>query len=89
MLFVLAAAVLAAGAPAAPEPTDAVAKPAPAVASAKASGDADRLVCKKEIVTGSMFPVKVCRDKQKAAQNRQDDQDQLRNVQRMGGPLVR
>lgn len=63
--------------------------PMPAVASAQKVEDADVMVCRKELVTGSRFPTKVCRRKGDMAQKQQDDQDRLRQTQRPSGALTR
>lgn len=63
--------------------------PMRAVASAQKVEDADVMVCRKELVTGSRFPTKVCRRKGDMAQKQQDDQDRLRQTQRPSGALTR
>ncbi|MEO8115782.1 MAG: hypothetical protein ABI655_15440 [Phenylobacterium sp.] len=57
-------------------------------AGAAAKADGDKLECKREMVTGSRFPTKVCRRKADVAQKRQDDQDRLRQEQRWTGGTV-
>lgn len=73
------------------EPSVPAATQAPmrAVASAQKVEDADVMVCRKELVTGSRFPTKVCRRKGDMAQKQQDDQDRLRQTQRPSGALTR
>ena len=59
VLSLIAAAVLAAGAPAA-EPAAATATPATAAAPAKAGPKPDEVVCKREPVLGSRMKQRLC-----------------------------
>jgi hypothetical protein len=74
------ALLLALAAETAPAPE---AKPAEAVAPAAKS---EELVCKTEQVTGSRFPKKVCRSKSEMDQKRADDQQRVRENQRLFNP---
>jgi len=80
LLLVLATLAATTLEPAAAEPVN---KPA---AAAKANKDGG-MVCRTEIVVGTRFPQKVCRNKEQAAQKQQDDQQRIRSQQQ--GPLIR
>ncbi|WP_374571493.1 hypothetical protein [Phenylobacterium sp.] len=87
-------AVLAAGTPAETSTSTATAAAtaeAPAAAAAAqqtASADTKKpeMVCHQEEVTGSRFTKKVCRSKADIESEKADDQQALRNMQRMTGP---
>lgn len=79
LLFVLAAT----------EPTLPAVAQTPAPASAQKADEPNEMVCRKEMVTGSRFPTKICRRKADMAQKQQDDQDRLRQSQRPSGALSR
>lgn len=83
LLAILAAMAVASSSDAATSPTE----PAPAAQTqaADASAKSD-VVCHTEQVTGSRFPKKVCRSRAEMEAQKQDDQDALRNMQRMTGP---
>lgn len=61
----------------------------PAAASTRKVDDPNEMVCRKEMVTGSRFPTKICRRKADMVQKQQDDQDRLRQTQRPSGALTR
>jgi hypothetical protein len=75
-----AATAVAPPAPAAPAAASA-AKPAPEKTAAAKSND--RVVCRTEAVTGSMFPKKVCYSTQQAAERRQDERENLEKIQNL------
>ncbi|MGZ3403540.1 MAG: hypothetical protein ACXWKN_10060 [Phenylobacterium sp.] len=52
---------------------------APAKDAAKATGD--RVVCKTEVVTGSMFPKKTCYSTKDFAQRQQEERANLQKMQ--------
>jgi uncharacterized protein (DUF2147 family) len=58
-------------------------QPAAAAAPAK-KADEDKMVCKTEAVTGSLFPKKTCRLKSEFAH---EQQEQRQNLQRMQNQL--
>ena len=91
-LLLALATEVSAPAPSAPAPATTPATAAQqtttAVAPAKADG-AGEMVCKSETVTGSRFPKKVCRRKADVEQQRQEDQERIRETQRMGSAFTR
>jgi hypothetical protein len=90
MLLAILAAATVAGAAAPPTAAPAAAPAAaPTATASKAAEQGDEMVCKREMVTGSNFPQKVCRRKADADQKRVDDQDRLRQSQRWTGGFER
>ena len=88
LLVALAAtpdAAPAVGAAPSTTPPPAVAPAAPAKSAQKAADS--EVICKTEQVTGSIFPKKVCRRKSDAEAARADQQQNLRDVQHVGGAL--
>ena len=80
-----AAALLADTTPAAAQAATPAA-PAAAAAPAKtaAKDDRSKLICHSEVVTGSMFPTKVCVRKDEAAEQRREQQMDLYKAQSFG-----
>lgn len=74
-----ASMLLADAAPAAAAATPA--QPAAAAAPAK-KADEDKVICRTEAVTGSLFPKKTCRLKSEFAREQQEQREALQKMQR-------
>lgn len=85
MLAVLASATPEASAVTQSSP--AASAPAPAAAAAPAKPAKPQLICRSEPVTGSMFSRKVCRTKEQIEDQKAQDDQSIRETQRIAGPL--
>lgn len=79
-------AVLAASTPAA-GPAEATTAAPPSAAATAAPAKKDDLVCRTEEVTGSRFPKKVCRPREQAERETAEQQQQIRQSQRVVTPF--
>lgn len=77
----LAATILLADTTPAAVSAAAEAAPAPAKPVAAAKPAKPRMICKTEVVTGSLFPKKTCYDPEELAQRQQEERKNLQQMQ--------